>query len=162
MPPLYYVGTARWRTHVQATVTVLLQRLTQSDPNAVALLGRSGPLPRQLGPYWRQILRQAHANQCFWCQQRMTASGATLEHVLPYHGSSWPTLSRLEQLLSLQLSHPFCNHGYRDWRQAQAPGRLTRMDDALIAMVRQVITTQPVLRLYAAAHDHPEPGVSSS
>ncbi len=162
MPPSYYVGTARWRTQVHATVTVLLQRLAQSDPNAGALLERSGPLPRQLGPYWRQILRQAHVNQCFWCQHTMTANGATLEHVLPYQGSSWPKLSRLEQLLSLQLSHPLCNHGYRDWRRAQAPGRLTRMDGALIAIVRQAIADHPVFRLYAAARDHPDPWVSSS
>lgn len=86
----------------------------------------------------------------------MTAAQLSLEHVLPYHGQWWPQLSRMEQLLSLRLSHITCNQDYRAWRDLQSPNRLSNMDTKLVAVIRRAIHAEPLLQLYDQIQYHPE------
>jgi hypothetical protein len=154
-PPIFYVGSARWTQSLTAVVEALRQQLAHPRRELLDLLTQAYGTPRATGSQWRTVLATAQARRCFWCAQPMTARATTLEHVLPYQGDWWPRLARMEQLLSLRLSHPGCNTAYRDWRQAQSAARLARMDDRLVRHIRQTIADQPLLRLYDAGQHHP-------
>ncbi len=152
----FYVGVARWRSSVDATVEVLIQRLSQRNTDLVVLLTHPYGTPHDLGTQWRAVLAWAQNDCCFWCGRPMTAAQLSLEHVLPYRGQLWAHLSRMEQLLSLRLSHMTCNQDYRAWRDVQSANRLSSMDAKLVAVIRQAIQVEPLLKLYDQIQYHPE------
>ncbi len=159
--PAFYVGSARWTRSLTAVVDVLRQQLARPRRNLPMLLARSYGTPHDLGPQWRALLATAQDGRCFWCGQPMTSHTATLEHVLPYQGPWWPRLSRLEQLLSLRLSHAVCNRAYRTWREGQHAARLTHMDQMLVRHIQRIIAAQPLLQLYEGGQYHPDRPASS-
>ena len=157
----FHVGAVRWTRSLHSVVEVLLTQLAQPHRDIRALVGRPYGTPHDLGPQWRALLATAQDDRCFWCGQAMTGHTATLEHVLPYRGRWWPQLSRLEQLLSLRLSHSKCNLAYRTWREGQPAARLTRMDQMLVRHIQRTIADQPLLQLYHAGQYHPPDQTSS-
>lgn len=151
----FYVGSARWTRSLSTVVGALLTQLAQPNRDIRTLIARPYGTPYDLGPQWRAMLANAQDGRCFWCGHPMTAHTATLEHVLPYRGRWWSQLSRLEQLLSLRLSHAACNRAYRTWREAQPATRLARMDQILVRRIQRTIAKQPLLQLYDAGQYHP-------
>ncbi|WP_146038943.1 hypothetical protein [Sulfobacillus sp. hq2] len=103
-------------------------------------------------PIWRAQLAAVQAGRCFWCGQPWTATTVSVEHVVPYASALWAHAPRLEQLLSLRLSHQACNHAYNAWRLTQAAPRLAALDTRLLRQVRQGIAQSPTLQLAAYHH----------
>lgn len=148
-PSRFHVGSARWRASLDALITPLIPLLDAHIAPWPSVFASPYAVRRQIGTLWTAWLRQAQGGRCFWCQGRLFAGRTTIEHVLPYNSRGWQGASRIEQLLSLRVSHPACNRAYAQWRSRQPNARLEAMDRALLRLVRQAIRSHPVFRLGA-------------
>lgn len=151
----YYVGAARWRQSLVTLVDPLVFAMDSDPARWQWLFAAPHGARRPIGPSWMHWLDQAQDHRCFWCHQPLTASTATVEHVLPYGDAWWPRLTRLEQLLSLRRSHAVCNAGYNTWRQHQSTDTLAQMDAMLVRHIRQQIHRHPLLMLSHYHHYTP-------
>lgn len=151
----FYIGAARWRTSLRAVVDPLIHTIESAPDDIVPLVSRPYSATRHVSRGWMQHLHTAQDSRCFWCGRSLPMSQATVEHVLPFSGRWWPRLSRMEQLLSLRLSHAHCNRAYATWRQAEDPHRVVRMDRILVRVIDQVMETHAFLQLYDYHHYHP-------
>ena len=149
----FYVGMARWRMSLDAITTLLVHRLEAQPTRIAAILTPSyGVTMRRRSMLWPQHLHVAQRGCCFWCDQPLPLSRATIEHVIPQGEDWWPQLTRMEQLLSLRLSHAICNRDYAAWRAARSVDELQRMDQQLVRGIRQNIHVHPILRVYSYHH----------
>jgi len=150
IPDGFYVGMARWRRSLQRIVEPLAPRLGANQSPWTEIFGAPAPIRHRVGEPWLDWLAMAQQDRCFWCQHPLRKNARTLEHVLPYESTTWRQATRVEQLLSLRLSHEACNHAYAAWRKHADPDRLAVMDAQLLHGVQQAMGREPIFRLYQA------------
>ena len=146
----FYVGYRQWRSSLRAIVDPLVGQIEQGHGHWEALLQQATPLGGQVPSRWVAWLREAQESYCFWCGHLMTPPALSVEHVLPYSGPYWQSAARMEQLLSLRVSHPACNLAYATWRRHQPRSRLVRMDAELWRGVAHMIRRHPLFQIYRA------------
>lgn len=146
--PHFHVGANRWRSSLAALLTPLIPLLDANVQPWTMVFAQSNPVNGRVRSHWTQWLLQAQHGRCFWCQGVLTAQSTTVEHVLPYRGDTWGALSRVEQLLTLRVSHAFCNQAYAGWRGQQDAATLAAMDARMLHLVHSAIRRHPILQLY--------------
>ncbi|NMP25084.1 hypothetical protein [Sulfobacillus harzensis] len=152
----FHVGVARWRQSLAEIVTPLIPLLdAQIEPWPGVFGSPYAITTRQIRSPWTAWLHQAQHGRCFWCHNPLSTKTSTVEHVLPYEGAIWPTASRVEQLLSLRLSHSACNTAYAAWRAQQNPAALQAMDERLLHLIQQTIRAYPIFQLYGYQQHRP-------
>ncbi len=152
----FHVGVARWRQSLAEIVTPIIPLLdAQIEPWPRVFGSPYAITTRQIRSPWNAWLHQSQHGLCFWCHNPLSTKTSTVEHVLPYEGSIWSTASRLEQLLSLRLSHSACNAAYAVWRSRQDPVALRAMDMRLLRLIQQTIRAHPLFQLYGYQQHRP-------
>jgi len=150
IPDDFYVGMARWCRSLQRIIEPLVPRLGANQSPWTEIFGAQAPIRHRVGEPWLDWLARAQQDRCFWCQHPLRKNARTLEHVLPYESTTWRQATRMEQLLSLRLSHEACNHAYAAWRQHIDGERLASMDAQLLQRVQRMVDREPIFRLYQA------------
>lgn len=154
-PASFYIGAARWRMSLERVASSLAAAADVNDPDSIHVLTATPyGFPRQVRSAWRHHLLTAQNGQCFWCGHHL-GRGTTWEHVVPYQSAAWATLTRMEQLLILRLSHIECNTAYNTWRLASDLAALHTMDHRLVRQTQRTIRRHPILWLYQSHHYRP-------
>jgi len=145
----FHVGSARWRNSLDAIIAPLIPLLdTHIEPWSRIFGHPYAITTRQIRSPWHAWLYESQRGRCFWCHHPSSLKTITIEHVLPYEGPFWPAVSRVEQLLSLRLSHRACNMAYAVWRSKQDPALLHAMDSHLLHLIQQAIRAHPIFQIY--------------
>jgi hypothetical protein len=159
--PTFNINLDAW----QGSCTTVIQALITDAPtwsaSAQQILTHPNPVGPRLGPQWPHWLQHVQQDRCFWCQGLLRSTTRTLDHVIPYQSVYWHRSIRLEQLLSLRISHAACNQAYARWRASRDPAILTTLDADRWHHIQQRIRETPWLQLLARSHVRP-PGTIAS
>ena len=143
----FYAGTARWRASLSAIVTPLIPLLDADVSPWPRIFWQPYAVNRHVPAAWLAWLQKAQDHRCFWCGGVLSRRTATVEHVLPYGEAVWRRMARVEQLVSLRVSHSACNTAYAAWRREQPADRLVCMDDQLVRILGHTVQAHPIFQL---------------
>lgn len=150
----YQLDLPAWEQSLQAIVDPLIPALDRPHTpwQTIFTWCHQPRTSRRAAPpaLWVDWLTRIQDHTCFWCHLRMASRPAhSVEHVIPLGSPIWERMTRIEQLLTLRISHPRCNHGYRRWRATQSPPDLQDLDHQRWTAVQAMIARIPLLTLYA-------------